>query len=48
MHVSRWAASLTYTLCVCPPQEEFLAARTEKDIFDHLGLEYMEPWQRNA
>ncbi|XP_056904175.1 DNA nucleotidylexotransferase isoform X1 [Takifugu flavidus] len=29
-------------------KEEFLAAGTEKDIFDHLGLEYMEPWQRNA
>uniref|UniRef100_A0A8D3DRZ3 DNA-directed DNA/RNA polymerase mu n=1 Tax=Scophthalmus maximus TaxID=52904 RepID=A0A8D3DRZ3_SCOMX len=26
----------------------FLAATTEKDIFDHLGLEYIEPWQRNA
>uniref|UniRef100_A0A8C6WXD0 DNA-directed DNA/RNA polymerase mu n=1 Tax=Neogobius melanostomus TaxID=47308 RepID=A0A8C6WXD0_9GOBI len=27
---------------------KFLAAVTEKDIFAHLGLEYMEPWQRNA
>ncbi|XP_034079766.1 DNA nucleotidylexotransferase [Gymnodraco acuticeps] len=29
-------------------KKEFLAASTEKDIFAHLGLEYMEPWQRNA
>ncbi|XP_071766585.2 DNA nucleotidylexotransferase [Centroberyx gerrardi] len=29
-------------------KEEFLAAETEKDIFAHLGLEYIEPWQRNA
>ncbi|XP_035461974.1 DNA nucleotidylexotransferase isoform X5 [Scophthalmus maximus] len=29
-------------------KNEFLAATTEKDIFDHLGLEYIEPWQRNA
>ncbi|XP_028983427.1 DNA nucleotidylexotransferase [Betta splendens] len=29
-------------------KKEFLAATTEKDIFAHLGLEYMEPWQRNA
>ncbi|XP_061601474.1 DNA nucleotidylexotransferase [Cololabis saira] len=29
-------------------KKEFLAATTERDIFDHLGLEYMEPWQRNA
>uniref|UniRef100_A0A665UFX9 DNA-directed DNA/RNA polymerase mu n=1 Tax=Echeneis naucrates TaxID=173247 RepID=A0A665UFX9_ECHNA len=27
---------------------KFLAATTEKDIFAHLGLEYIEPWQRNA
>ncbi|XP_061818518.1 DNA nucleotidylexotransferase isoform X2 [Nerophis lumbriciformis] len=27
---------------------EFLAASTEEDIFAHLGLEYIEPWQRNA
>lgn len=39
---------LTCALFVCPLQKEFLAATTEKDIFDHLGLEYMEPWQRNA
>ncbi|XP_068423825.1 DNA nucleotidylexotransferase [Clinocottus analis] len=29
-------------------KNEFLAAETEKDIFAHLGLEYIEPWQRNA
>lgn len=29
-------------------KKQFLAALTEKDIFAHLGLEYMEPWQRNA
>ncbi|XP_037637340.1 DNA nucleotidylexotransferase [Sebastes umbrosus] len=29
-------------------KKEFLAATTEKDIFAHLGLEYIEPWQRNA
>ncbi|XP_072292428.1 DNA nucleotidylexotransferase [Eucyclogobius newberryi] len=29
-------------------QNLFLAALTEKDIFAHLGLEYMEPWHRNA
>ncbi|XP_068183574.1 DNA nucleotidylexotransferase [Antennarius striatus] len=29
-------------------KREFLAAMTEKDIFAHLGLEYIEPWQRNA
>uniref|UniRef100_A0A3Q4N109 DNA-directed DNA/RNA polymerase mu n=1 Tax=Neolamprologus brichardi TaxID=32507 RepID=A0A3Q4N109_NEOBR len=29
-------------------KKEFLAATTEKDIFTHLGLEYIEPWQRNA
>ncbi|KAM6997505.1 DNA nucleotidylexotransferase [Tautogolabrus adspersus] len=29
-------------------KKEFLAAKTEKDIFAHLGLEYIEPWQRNA
>uniref|UniRef100_A0A8C7YQ72 BRCT domain-containing protein n=1 Tax=Oryzias sinensis TaxID=183150 RepID=A0A8C7YQ72_9TELE len=29
-------------------KNEFLAATTEKDIFAHLGLEYIEPWQRNA
>uniref|UniRef100_G3NEP3 DNA-directed DNA/RNA polymerase mu n=1 Tax=Gasterosteus aculeatus aculeatus TaxID=481459 RepID=G3NEP3_GASAC len=29
-------------------KNEFLAASTEKDIFAHLGLEYIEPWQRNA
>ncbi|XP_052428081.1 DNA nucleotidylexotransferase [Carassius gibelio] len=26
----------------------FLPANTEEDIFAHLGLEYIEPWQRNA
>ncbi|KAM8851736.1 DNA nucleotidylexotransferase [Synchiropus picturatus] len=26
----------------------FLAAATETDIFAHLGLEYIEPWHRNA
>uniref|UniRef100_A0A673GGV8 DNA nucleotidylexotransferase-like n=1 Tax=Sinocyclocheilus rhinocerous TaxID=307959 RepID=A0A673GGV8_9TELE len=26
----------------------FLPAKTEEDIFAHLGLEYIEPWQRNA
>ncbi|XP_034040877.1 DNA nucleotidylexotransferase [Thalassophryne amazonica] len=30
------------------PRKEFLAAQTEKDIFAHLGLEYIEPWHRNA
>ncbi|XP_041646151.1 DNA nucleotidylexotransferase [Cheilinus undulatus] len=29
-------------------KKEFLAATTEKEIFAHLGLEYIEPWQRNA
>ncbi|KAM7408208.1 hypothetical protein PAMA_002077 [Pampus argenteus] len=29
-------------------KNEFLEATTEKDIFAHLGLEYIEPWQRNA
>ncbi|KAM9727010.1 DNA nucleotidylexotransferase isoform 1-T1 [Menidia menidia] len=29
-------------------KKEFLAAATEEDIFAHLGLEYIEPWQRNA
>ncbi|XP_054654777.1 DNA nucleotidylexotransferase [Dunckerocampus dactyliophorus] len=29
-------------------KREFLAATTEEDIFAHLGLEYIEPWQRNA
>ncbi|XP_054456602.1 DNA nucleotidylexotransferase [Anoplopoma fimbria] len=29
-------------------KNEFLAATTERDIFAHLGLEYIEPWQRNA
>ncbi|XP_034464575.1 DNA nucleotidylexotransferase isoform X1 [Hippoglossus hippoglossus] len=29
-------------------KNKFLAATTEKDIFAHLGLEYIEPWQRNA
>ncbi|XP_030628137.1 DNA nucleotidylexotransferase [Chanos chanos] len=26
----------------------FLEAQTEEEIFDLLGLEYIEPWQRNA
>ncbi|KAL7889784.1 hypothetical protein AOLI_G00020420 [Acnodon oligacanthus] len=26
----------------------FLPAKTEEDIFAHLGLDYIEPWQRNA
>ncbi|XP_048865746.1 DNA nucleotidylexotransferase isoform X2 [Brienomyrus brachyistius] len=26
----------------------FLLAKTEEDIFAHLGLEYIEPWERNA
>ncbi|XP_062851321.1 DNA nucleotidylexotransferase [Trichomycterus rosablanca] len=26
----------------------FLQAKTEEDIFSHLGLDYIEPWQRNA
>ncbi|XP_077585834.1 DNA nucleotidylexotransferase [Stigmatopora nigra] len=29
-------------------KKEFLTARSEEDIFAHLGLEYLEPWQRNA
>ncbi|XP_070697399.1 DNA nucleotidylexotransferase [Pempheris klunzingeri] len=29
-------------------KQEFLTATTEKDIFAHLGLEYIEPCQRNA
>nr|XP_023679876.1 DNA nucleotidylexotransferase-like [Paramormyrops kingsleyae] len=26
----------------------FLLAKTEEEIFAHLGLEYIEPWERNA
>ncbi|KAM4636943.1 DNA nucleotidylexotransferase [Discoglossus pictus] len=26
----------------------FLKAKTEEDIFTHLGLDYLEPWERNA
>ncbi|XP_053306033.1 DNA nucleotidylexotransferase [Spea bombifrons] len=26
----------------------FLKANTEEDIFGHLGLDYLEPWERNA
>ncbi|XP_053548374.1 DNA nucleotidylexotransferase [Bombina bombina] len=26
----------------------FLKAKTEEDIFMHLGLDYLEPWERNA
>ncbi|XP_069045072.1 DNA nucleotidylexotransferase isoform X2 [Lepisosteus oculatus] len=26
----------------------FLPAKTEEDIFAHLGLDYIDPWQRNA
>ncbi|XP_063818088.1 DNA nucleotidylexotransferase [Pseudophryne corroboree] len=26
----------------------FLEAKTEEDIFTHLGLNYLEPWERNA
>ncbi|XP_043846114.1 DNA nucleotidylexotransferase [Dromiciops gliroides] len=26
----------------------FLGAKTEEEIFAHLGLEYIEPWERNA
>ncbi|XP_046886059.1 DNA nucleotidylexotransferase isoform X2 [Hypomesus transpacificus] len=29
-------------------KKEFLPAKTEEDIFAHLGLEYIAPWQRNA
>ncbi|XP_076142101.1 DNA nucleotidylexotransferase isoform X1 [Alosa pseudoharengus] len=29
-------------------KDVFLPAKTEEDIFGHLGLEYIEPWQRNA
>ncbi|XP_068597237.1 DNA nucleotidylexotransferase [Brachionichthys hirsutus] len=29
-------------------KKQFLAATTEQDIFAHLGLEYIEPGQRNA
>ncbi|XP_076025395.1 DNA nucleotidylexotransferase [Genypterus blacodes] len=29
-------------------KKQFLEANDEKDIFAHLGLEYTEPWQRNA
>ncbi|XP_077351120.1 DNA nucleotidylexotransferase isoform X2 [Festucalex cinctus] len=29
-------------------KREFLTARSEEDIFAHLGLEYIEPRQRNA
>uniref|UniRef100_A0A673C511 DNA-directed DNA/RNA polymerase mu n=1 Tax=Sphaeramia orbicularis TaxID=375764 RepID=A0A673C511_9TELE len=41
---------LDTTPCSTKPRyrKEFLAAVTEKDIFAHLGLEYIEPWQRNA
>uniref|UniRef100_A0A671LJD5 DNA nucleotidylexotransferase-like n=1 Tax=Sinocyclocheilus anshuiensis TaxID=1608454 RepID=A0A671LJD5_9TELE len=31
-----------------PHNNTFLPANTEEDIFAHLGLEYIEPWQRNA
>ncbi|XP_032087592.1 DNA nucleotidylexotransferase-like [Thamnophis elegans] len=26
----------------------FLSAENEEEIFSHLGLEYLEPWERNA
>uniref|UniRef100_A0A673CB12 Deoxynucleotidyltransferase, terminal n=1 Tax=Sphaeramia orbicularis TaxID=375764 RepID=A0A673CB12_9TELE len=39
---------LDTTPCSTKPRYRFLAAVTEKDIFAHLGLEYIEPWQRNA
>ncbi|XP_063047824.1 DNA nucleotidylexotransferase-like [Engraulis encrasicolus] len=29
-------------------KDAFLVAKTERDIFDLLGLDYIEPWQRNA
>uniref|UniRef100_A0A4W3JXA8 DNA nucleotidylexotransferase n=1 Tax=Callorhinchus milii TaxID=7868 RepID=A0A4W3JXA8_CALMI len=29
-------------------QKVFLTAKTEEEIFAHLGLEYIEPWERNA
>ncbi|KAJ8418014.1 hypothetical protein AAFF_G00137230 [Aldrovandia affinis] len=29
-------------------KKSFLPAETEEDIFSHLGLEFIEPWQRNA
>ncbi|KAM8924783.1 DNA nucleotidylexotransferase [Pelodytes ibericus] len=29
-------------------QNVFLRAHTEEDIFRHLGLDYLEPWERNA
>lgn len=30
------------------PQQIFLLAKTEEEIFAHLGLEYIKPWERNA
>ncbi|XP_036403265.1 DNA nucleotidylexotransferase [Megalops cyprinoides] len=29
-------------------KKTFLTAKTEEDIFAHLGLEFIEPWERNA
>ncbi|XP_058891769.1 DNA nucleotidylexotransferase [Acipenser ruthenus] len=29
-------------------KKTFLSAKTEKDIFAHLGLDFIEPWERNA
>lgn len=48
LHVSHGQPSAVSLTVAFLFQKEFLAATTEKDIFDHLGLEYMEPWQRNA
>uniref|UniRef100_A0A673N916 Deoxynucleotidyltransferase, terminal n=1 Tax=Sinocyclocheilus rhinocerous TaxID=307959 RepID=A0A673N916_9TELE len=41
--ITRTHRSLSVSL-----QNTFLPANTEEDIFAHLGLEYIEPWQRNA
>lgn len=29
-------------------QKIFLKAESEEEIFAHLGLDYIEPWERNA
>lgn len=37
--------------CVCFSlrfQRVFLEADSEEEIFAHLGLDYIEPWERNA
>lgn len=29
-------------------QRVFLKAESEEEIFAHLGLDYIDPWERNA